>query len=44
MDDRIYDKDTDGKTKNTHFCDMLSLAKSRGLHPTAVVRDLGIHV
>jgi hypothetical protein len=31
--------DTVGKTKNTHFCDMLSLAKSRGLNPTAVVMD-----
>ena len=37
IDYRIYDKDTDGKTKNTHFCDMLSLAKSRGINPTAVV-------
>lgn len=39
IDYRIYDKDTDGKTKNTHFCDMLSLAKSRGLEPDAVVMD-----
>jgi len=39
VDYRIYDKDTDGKTKNTHFCDMLSLAKSRGLKPSAVVFD-----
>ena len=39
VDYRIYDKDTDGKTKNTHFCDMLSLAKSRGLKPNAVVFD-----
>ena len=38
-DYRIYDKATDGKTKNTHFCDMLSLAKSRGLNPDAVVMD-----
>ena len=29
VDDRIYDKDTDGKTKNSHFCDMLALAKKR---------------
>ncbi len=36
---QIYNKDTDGKTKNTHFCDMLSLAKSRGINPTAVVMD-----
>ncbi len=39
IDYRIYDKDTDGKTKNTHFCDMLSLAKSRGINPEAVVMD-----
>lgn len=39
VDYRIYDKDTDGKTKNTHFCDMLSLAKKRGLKPSAVIFD-----
>lgn len=39
IDYRIYDKDTDGKTKNTHFCDMLSLAKKRGMNPRAVVMD-----
>lgn len=39
IDYRIYNKNTDGKTKNTHFCDMLSLAKSRGLSPEAVVID-----
>src|SRR5690606_308761 len=39
VDYRIYDKDTDGKTKNSHFCDMLSLAKKRGLNPSAVVMD-----
>lgn len=39
VDYRIYDKDTDGKTKNTHFCEMLSLAKKRGLNPLAVVMD-----
>ncbi|WP_342270992.1 hypothetical protein [Candidatus Tisiphia endosymbiont of Parasteatoda lunata] len=27
VDYRIYDKETDGKTKNEHFCDMLTLAK-----------------
>lgn len=37
IDYRIYDKDTDGKTKNTHFCDLLKLAKERGLEPEAVV-------
>ena len=39
VDYRVYDKDADGKTKNTHFCEMLSLAKSRGLSPDAVVVD-----
>ena len=39
IDYRVYDKDTDGKTKNTHFCDMLSQAKKRGLTPDAVVMD-----
>lgn len=39
IDYRIYDKNTDGKTKNSHFCDMLSLAKARGLTPEAVVID-----
>jgi hypothetical protein len=39
VDYRIYDKDTDGKTKNAHFCEMLSLAKKRGLKPDAVVMD-----
>lgn len=39
IDYRVYDKDADGKTKNTHFCEMLSLAKSRGLKPEAVVMD-----
>nr|WP_244946959.1 hypothetical protein [Legionella israelensis] len=39
IDYRIYDKDTDGKTKNTHFCEMLSIAKQRGIVPEAVVMD-----
>ena len=39
VDYRIYDKGTDGKTKNDHFCDMLSLAKERGIKPEAVVMD-----
>lgn len=39
VDYRIYDKETDGKTKNSHFCDMLSLAKNRGMTPSAVVMD-----
>jgi hypothetical protein len=39
VDYRIYAKDSDGKTKNTHFCEMLSLAKKRGINPEAVVMD-----
>ena len=39
IDYRIYDKDTDGKTKNDHFRDMLKLAKERGLKPDTVVMD-----
>lgn len=39
IDYRIYDKPTDGKTKNTHFCEMLKLAKQRGITPEAVVMD-----
>lgn len=39
VDYRVYDKDTDGKTKNEHFRGMLSLAKSRGIEPDAVVMD-----
>jgi len=39
VDYRVYDKETDGKTKNDHFCDMLSLAKERGINPEAVVMD-----
>ena len=39
VDYRIYDKDTDGQTKNSHFCDMLALAKKRCITPSAVVMD-----
>lgn len=39
IDYRVYDKEGDGKSKNTHFCEMLSLAKSRGMNPSAVVMD-----
>lgn len=39
IDYRIYDKDTDGKTKNTHFRDMLASARSRGITPDFVVVD-----
>nr|WP_063657007.1 hypothetical protein [Candidatus Arsenophonus triatominarum] len=39
IDYRIYDKDSDGKTKNTHFSEMLALTKKRGIIPEAVVMD-----
>ena len=39
IDYRVYDKESDGKTKNTHFCEMLSQAKARGITPEAVVVD-----
>lgn len=39
VDYRIYDKDTDGKTKNDHFREMLKLAKQRGINPEAIVVD-----
>jgi len=35
----IYDKESDGKTKNSHFRDMLKMAKVRGFKPDAVVMD-----
>lgn len=39
IDYRIYAKESDGKTKNTHLRELLSLAKSRGIKPKAVVMD-----
>jgi putative transposase len=33
IDFRIYDIDTDGKTKNDHFLDMLHKAEERGFIP-----------
>ncbi len=39
VDFRVYNKESDGKTKNTHFCEMLKLAKTRGITPDAVVMD-----
>ncbi|WP_077216692.1 transposase, partial [Piscirickettsia litoralis] len=39
IDYRVYDKETDGKTKNEHFREMLKLGKSRGILPEAVVFD-----
>ena len=39
MDYRIYQPPEDGKTKNDHFREMLSLANKRGVHPEAVIAD-----
>jgi hypothetical protein len=39
VDYRIWNPPDDGKTKNDHFRDMLSTAKSRGLEPEMVVAD-----
>jgi len=39
MDYRIYQPPEDGKTKNDHFREMITLAKERGLTPQAVVAD-----
>jgi putative transposase len=38
-DYRIYHKDTDGKTKNDHFADLLTAAHARGFRPQAVLFD-----
>ena len=39
VDYRIWNPPEDGKTKNEHFRDMLSSAKSRGLEPEMIVAD-----
>ena len=39
VDYRIYDKDTDGKTKNEHLREMLKSAKERGIQPSCLVMD-----
>jgi len=39
IDYRIWNPPDDGKTKNNHFRDMLSSAKTRGLEPEMVVAD-----
>jgi len=39
IDYRIWNPPEDGKTKNEHFRDMLSSARSRGLEPEMVVAD-----
>ena len=38
-DYRVYDKVTDGKTKNDHFRDLLDVAKGRGFSPECVLFD-----
>lgn len=38
-DYRIFDKDTDGKTKNDHFAEMLMEAYERGFNPEMVCFD-----
>jgi hypothetical protein len=38
-DFRIYNKDTDGKTRNDHFRDMLKTAKQREFSPKCIVFD-----
>ena len=39
LDYRIYDKPTDGLTKNDHFRSMIQAAHQRGFHPRAVLFD-----
>ena len=39
IDYRVFDKDTDGKTKNDHFAEMLLAAHERGLNPQLVCFD-----
>lgn len=39
IDYRIWNPPEDGKTKNDHFREMLSSAKSRGLEPEMIVAD-----
>ena len=38
-DDRVYHKAGDGKTKNDHFADLLTVAHARGFRPRAVLFD-----
>jgi len=39
VDYRVFDKDTDGKTKNDHFAEMLLAAFERGFSPELVCFD-----
>jgi putative transposase len=38
-DYRIFHKETDGKTKNDHFADLVTAARGRGFRPRAVLFD-----
>jgi hypothetical protein len=40
VDYRVYDKATDGLTKNDHFRAMLQAAKARGFAPARVAFDI----
>jgi putative transposase len=39
VDFRVYDKNSDGKSKNNHFRDMLNKAKERGFMPGFILFD-----
>ncbi len=39
VDYRTYDRNSDGKTKNTHCVEMLKLSQSRSFNPQVVVMD-----
>ncbi len=39
VDDRMYNKDSDGKTKNAHCLEMLKSTHNRGFNPQVVVMD-----
>lgn len=39
VDYRVFDKDTDGKTKNDHFAEMLLAAFERGFNPELICFD-----
>lgn len=39
LDYRIFNKNTDGKTKNDHFADLTTAVRARGLQPRAVLFD-----
>ena len=39
VDYRIYNRESDGKTKNDHFSDMMTIASKRGFEPDFVLFD-----